>query len=222
MSYHLPIVLQEAPDKKRRTELKWVAGALGLAGVAIAVAIGLDDTRLSPYQLELWTLIAQSAAGLAVIGGGARYLYERKRELAWDKTRFILDLFTLFDDDADFRRARILIDVALDTGDESYLETITGPVRGMEQHEFVDRVALDRYMDFFDRLFTHLYITKTLSSEDTSSFWGYAIDMSQIGCVRRFALEWGYEDVLRLAQIFLDDAQRRDRLILKLGNRRVS
>ncbi len=108
--------------------MTWIALGVAVGGLAIGGAIGFDDLELSPYQLDLLKTLGSTLGGLAVLGGGARYLTERQRELAWNKTRFIIELFQVFDDDDDYRRARLLIDHAVDSGDEVYLEKLTGPL----------------------------------------------------------------------------------------------
>lgn len=206
----------------RRTAARWIGGGLGLAGISIALTIGLDDTHLSSYQLSVWDLAVKSVGGLALFGGIFKYFHQRRDQLAWDKTRFIVDLFKEFDRSTEYRRARRLVDEATDSGDDAYLRTLTGPIADLVATTRADRESLDRYLDFFDRLYTYVFITRTLSPQDVSSFWGYAIDIAHRPPLWDFALAWGYEDVLRLAESFDEAASAREQLIDRLDQEEES
>lgn len=185
----------------------------------IALAVALDDASLTDYQLQVVNSAVRAVGGLAVIAGGLRYLIDRNRELAWDKTRFISELFSEFDRNESCVRAKELIDHSFFSGDASYLHRILVSGGELSRQEWRDRLCVDRYLDFFDRLYTHLAITRTLSIADVSSFQGYVNDIYRSQEVARFALEWGYEDVLRFAEEFTEISEERDAVLVDLRER---
>ncbi len=191
------------------------AGAVAIAAASlIALGVAFDDAELTDYQLKLWDLAIKSVGALGAIGGVARYLYERRQELRWQKTRFIVELFQAFDEDADYQAAKGAVDLAgIVPEAEDLLARVLGHPEGLNQSEMKLRSSIDRYLDFFDRLYTYVFMTKTLTRDDVSSFWGYVIDIRNSPAVSRFALDWGYEDVIRLADKFDEAATARETLI---------
>lgn len=197
----------------------WISAAVLLGCGVIAATIGLDDSELSDYQIRLANLLVRSIGGVAVVAGGIRYLYERHQELSWQKTEFMTQLFSEFDRDERYERARVLVDLAFFVDDHSYLSTILASGGDLTAEQWKDRSTVDRYLDFFDRLYTHVFITRTLSVEDVSSFSGYVSDVYKSPPVRSFALEWGYEDVLVFAEAFNEGAKERDKKVDELRSR---
>lgn len=191
--------------------MRWVAGAVFAAGILVAAAIGFDDVELSLYQLRFARFLATLGGGIAVVLGALRYFLERQRELAWEKTKFMVELFREFEREMPLRRAQRLVDNARATGDESYLKAILGTLSNLTQEERNDRDAVDRYLDFFDHLYTYVFSTRTLSPDDVLSFSGYVTDILDVRAVSDFALEWGYDDVLDLALHFARRAAHRRR-----------
>lgn len=191
-----------------------VGVTLFLVGIlVIAAAIAFDDAHLTQYQLDLLDVGAKVLGGLAILFGAFRYLDERAQRLAWDKTRFIAELFQAFDNADDCQRARRLIDNAYHTGNFDQLTKLLGNRPDLTDEEWRDRDAVDRFLDFFDRLFTYVYITATLSPDDVSSFSGYVIQIRDNDALSRFALSWGYEDVLEFADRFDERANERVALV---------
>lgn len=151
-----------------------------------------------------------------MIIGAARYLVERRRELAWAKTRFIVELFEDFDQDAACQRAKDLIDFRFFSGDSSYLADILASGGNLTAEQWKDRACIDHYLDFFDRLYTHVDATKTLALADVKSFWGYVRDIYDTLEVLAFAIEWGYEDVVSFAEDFDVLARQREKRVTEL------
>lgn len=204
-----------------------------MIGVAlvVAAAIAFDDVTLTPYQLEVAQLLATFGGGLGVVISALRYISERQQELAWEKTRFMVQLFKEFEDDARLRRAQELVDVVTVSGDDARLKAALVPLGELfdaakrqrprwwsssaqtaATESLEDRLALDRYLDFFDHLYTYIFITKTLSTRDARSFSGYVGDIVYSKPLADFSLAEGYEDVLRLGLHFLEifDRERPD------------
>jgi hypothetical protein len=177
----------------------------------IALAVGFDDVELTRYQLRFSRFLATVAGGLGVLISAFRYIWERQKELAWEKTRFMAELFKEFEEDPTFRRAQELIDDSWASRDTSYLERILGPFKDLRERHKQDRRSIDRYLDFFDHLYTYVFITKTLSPSDVASFSGYAIDILDSPALSRFAIQMGYEDVLRLALFYRRKADDENR-----------
>lgn len=200
----------------------WAAAAVLAAAVVVAAAIGFDDASLTNYQLKIARLLVAIAGGLGVIISALRYVWERQRELAWQKTTFMAGLFKDFEQDKTLRRAQELVDrsrldsrdlfAALEPLDRLHAAAST-PWRRVHarltgardpREVLADRLALDRYLDFFDHLYTYIFLTKTLDAADVTSFSGYAIDVLDLEPLAQAAREWGYGDVLRLAIHFLE------------------
>jgi len=199
---------REGPAGRGSSSLLWLAGAIAIAGIAIAFAIGLGDHALTDYQLRFAQFGATIAGGAGVIISAIRYIWERQEELAWEKTKFMIDLFREFEAESRLRRAQELIDDAQATGDQTHLTRILGDLAGLDEDEINDRRAIDRYLDFFDHLYTYIFITRTLRPQDATSFSGYMIDVLDSEAVSEFAFRWGYEDVLKLAIHFRDQAEQ--------------
>lgn len=206
----------------------WTGASIALGLTAVAVAIGFDDATLSNYQLKVARLLVSAGGALGVIVSALRYVWERQRELAWQKTTFMVGLFKDFEQDKTLRRAQELVDrsryddadlrAALEPLDTLYKNAASARARagarlgpGREPREaLADRLALDRYLDFFDHLYTYIFLTRTLEAADVTSFSGYAIDILDSELLADAAREWGYGDVLRLAIHFLDLSAKRD------------
>lgn len=186
----------------------WIAFAILAAALLIGASIGFDDAELSDYQLKFVRLLATLLGGFAVVFGALRYIWERHQELAWEKTRFMVELFKEFEEDPNLRRAQLLVDYSWSSRDESRLKSALVPMHRLVTPQAAeDRKALDRYLDFFDHLYTYLFITRTLTPEEASSFSGYAIDILDSPTLSEWAFEWGYEDVLRLGIHFRENAR---------------
>ena len=198
------------------------AVALAVAGVLVAGAIGFDDVTLSNYQLEVARLLVSVGGGFGVVISALRYVWERQQELAWQKTTFMVGLFKDFEQDRSLRRAQELVDRSRedDTDLLAALEPLESLYRNASSTKarvsarmagrrdprevLADRLALDRYLDFFDHLYTYIFLTRTLNASDVTSFSGYAIDILDSEPLSKAAREWGYIDVVRLAVHFLD------------------
>ena len=200
----------------------WIAVAVAFGALSLSLAIAFDDYQLTAYQLEMAKLLISIAGGMGVIFSALRYVWERQKELAWQKTTFMVGLFKDFEHDPVLRRAQELVDLA--RYDSSRLKAALRPMDMLYREAGVrawprraaanssaealaDRLALDRYLDFFDHLYTYIYITKTLDAADVTSFSGYAIDVLDSELLSKFAFDWGYEDVLRLAIHFIELAE---------------
>ena len=208
-----------ATPKARRARW-WVwPTVVAVGAVSLGTAVAFDDWTLTSYQLRFLDVIAKVLAGGAVLFGAFRYLDERSRRLAWDKTRFIVELFEDFDEAEQCQVGRRLMDRAYHTNDFAYLEHILGDTSSLSETEWDDRDAIDRFLEFFDRLYTHVYITGTLIPADVSSFSGYVIQIRDSKCLSDFALRWGYEDVLEFAQRFRDNAAERVALVQRWRTR---
>lgn len=199
-----------------------LAVAVAAAGVLVAGAIGFDDATLSSYQLDVARLLISIGGGVGVVISALRYVWERQQELAWQKTTFMVGLFKDFEQDRSLRRAQELVDRSRE--DDRDLRAALEPLDGLYRNAgnskarlsarmagrrdsreiLADRLALDRYLDFFDHLYTYIFLTRTLDASDVTSFSGYAIDILDSEPLSKAAREWGYIDVVRLAVHFLD------------------
>jgi hypothetical protein len=125
-----------------------------------------------------------------------------QEELAWRKTQFIFQLAQDFDRDDTFQRAvqMLLVGAQLPAG--SNLSRILAPAsaNGLSPDEKRARYDVDRYLDFFDRIYYFTCVTETLSITDIKCFEWYVEQVSNTPELRSYAENQGYQNVLDLAQ----------------------
>lgn len=123
----------------------------------------------------------------------------RKDELAWRKTEFLADLGQRFDNDPTTREALALID-----GPEEVLHRLCETPTTQLPAEDLRRVhALDRYLDFFDRMYVYVFTTQTLTLDEAAVFSGY-LDVLDRPVVWDYADARGFGDSLRLHREYAD------------------
>lgn len=143
---------------------------------------------------------------LGLLGAAAGFFFDRwrerqvrKNELAWRKTEFLANLGERFDNDPSTRQALRLID-----GPEDALQAICStPTEQMTEDDLAKVHALDRYLDFFDRMYVYVFTTKTLSLEEAAVFSGY-LDVLDRQVVWNYAEARGFADALSLHREYAD------------------
>jgi len=125
-----------------------------------------------------------------------------EEELAWRKTQFIFQLAQDFDREATFQRAVQMLLVGAQMPAGSNLARILAPVSpsGLSPDEKRARYDVDRYLDFFDRIYYFTCVTMTLSITDIKCFEWYVEQVSNTPELEAYAKSQGYENVLELAQ----------------------
>jgi hypothetical protein len=163
-------------------------------------------------QLQLWNMILTTAATVTVvigaIAGAIKYFQERQRdrevrleELSWRKTQFVFELAENFDRDERFQVAYKMIEFGIGIPHGSTLARMLGPdIQVLSADEIEGRYTIDRYLDFFDRLYHFAFVTKFLNVRDLECFLWYLRRIGETQVIREYAAREGYGDVLVLYQ----------------------
>lgn len=124
-----------------------------------------------------------------------------EEELAWRKTQFVFQLAQDFDQDSRFQRAVQMLLVGAGVPAGSNLARILAPrdADGLSVDEKQARYDLDRYLDFFDRMYYFTCVTKALSIVDVGCFDWYVLTVSDTPALKAYAEREGYQNVLKLA-----------------------
>lgn len=154
--------------------------------------------------VEVTQTIIQGLGLLGLAGGAWRYFAEqsqdravRTEELAWRKTQFIIQLAADFYNDERTAKALKLLE-----GDPARLQRLVSTeVKELSDEELALVHCLDHYFDFFDRLHTFIFRTKTLTLDEASIFSGY-LDVLEDQQVKDFAGRRGYFDAVHLHEAF--------------------
>lgn len=144
------------------------------------------DTTVTFLSGTSWTWtwcteVAQThiqAAGLsALVGTAIAWLINRGRDrkvrredLAWRKSEFLLTLSQRFDEEPSTGRALLLLEGRDQTGLVRMLDAI---LQDLSDDEAQNRLALYRYLDFFDRLHAYIFITEAIAASEAMMFSGY-------------------------------------------------
>ena len=159
-------------------------------------------------KLELATLdLIVKATALVGAGWGAiRYFIERRRdrelrqeELAWRKTEFVFKLAQDFDQDERMQRCVQVIEFSGRIPDGSSLERILSyDVGVLRPEEWEKRYEIDRFLDFFDRLYHFAFVTKVLTIPDLEPFLWFIRRIGETAAIREYCIREGYADILVL------------------------
>ncbi len=162
---------------------------------------------MPPDSLQSASFLLSTVATVVLVAGalGAAYRYFqdrardraiRQEELAWRKTQFVLELADKFDHDEIFQRAIRIIDFGLDLPPGTTLEQILD--RELEQlnpEERRARYMIDRFMDFFDRLYHFSFVGGALRIEDLECFGWYTDRITKVKALADYANKFGYGDI---------------------------
>lgn len=150
--------------------------------------------------VEVGQLVVQAVGLLAIAIGAFRVIDERKnarlaneRELAWRKTQFLAELARGFETDSRNQAALKLID----SDPDGVRRLLLSEPRTLDEEDLERLHCLDRYFDFLDRLYTFVFVTKTLDLRDVMVFSGY-LDILDDGSLRDGVERRGYIDAALL------------------------
>lgn len=158
---------------------------------------------------DLWDAITKSVTSaialVAAIAGAVRYFRSRqheldlrREELAWRKTDLVVRLAEHFDNDPDIQAALKLMEFGDPAPFDKVAETLRNPVEELTMEELKYRYQIDRYCDFFDRLYQFVFVNQTLTEKDTACFTWYIRRIGQVPALTEFAKQNGYEDLLKM------------------------
>jgi hypothetical protein len=181
--------------------------------------------NLTEFQLQLWDTILKSVATIvaliAAIAGAFKYfrarhreLEVRREELAWKKTELIVRLSEHFDSDPNIQAALKLIELGIPISFKKVAHLLQKPIAKLSAKERQFRYQIDRFFDFFDRLYQFVCITKTLTTKDAECFTWYIRRIGQVPALTDFARENGYKDLLRLYDLYKPQFQTEEKGLL--------
>ena len=166
---------------------------------------------------ESWQTILQGLGLLGAAGAGARYLWDRNEERSWKKTQFLMELAKDFDSE---ERTKTAFRV-FDGPHEKLHHLLKTPKRQLKSKD-VDLVhCIDRYFDFFDRLYVFVYTIETLSLQEAMVFGGF-LDIMEDEQVRAYARSRGFGDVVTLADNMANLSYEREQSSNQVGKAAAS
>jgi len=139
---------------------------------------------------------------LSAVGGLVAYLIDKYRdrearrvELTWNKTQVILKLAENFSNDKQCQNALRIIQFK-----EESLKKLLGDKKSLTPLEIQDRLAVDRFLDFFDYLYHIVFKTKALEPIDFQCFLWYLRIIKDTPELKKYVdvEENGFKDVLIL------------------------
>ena len=152
------------------------------------------------------TSLGAIVALIAGIVGLVKYFQETRRDrqvrlddLAWRKTQFIIDLATGFDADEKYQRVFKLLSYGIGLPEGSSLShVLEEDTSSLTQEEIEVRYSIDRYLDFFDRLYSYVFVTHAIKISDIETFSWHLQQIASNENVTNFARREGYKKVLEL------------------------
>jgi hypothetical protein len=178
----------------------------------------MSTEELQFYDLVLKAITAFIALTIAV-AGVIKYFSSRKKEsqlrreeLAWKKTEFVFQLSKHFDEDKNIQSALQLIEFSSKSEQEKVQKILVQPVQQLLPDEILIRSQIDRYLDFFDRLYQFICITKTLSPIDAECFTWYIRRIGQVPILANYARDHGYGDLLTMYELFRPHFQTKEKI----------
>jgi len=164
-------------------------------------------------QLQLWDMILKSVTAVVALAaasaGAIRYFRARRREyvlrkeeLAWRKTDLVVRLAEHFDKDPNIQGGLRLIEFGVPITFEELAQILRSPVSSLSREQLDLRYQVDRFFDFFDRIYHFVCVTKTLTPKDAECFTWYIRRIGQVSALSDFARQNGYEDLLTLYELY--------------------
>jgi hypothetical protein len=152
--------------------------------------------------------IAVVAAFGGSVFGAVRYFNEqvkdreqRQQELRWQRSQFVLNLADTFEQDPRFQRALKMLAFGTELPAKSSLHRILAQETSDLSADELDALyALDRYLDFFDRLAYYVGQTEVLQVSDASVFADPLDQIVYDPDLHSYACREGYTEGVKLAE----------------------
>lgn len=138
---------------------------------------------------------------VSVIGGAFalwRFLLTRHAELAWRRTRFVFDQSRYLETDPELTEVLKLL-----TGNHpaASLDDVLDEDTSLDEEEVLRlKHALDKFLNFFDRMFYAVHVVCTLKLDELSVFSWYLEALLNEQELMAYCRDNGFHDVVRLAQ----------------------
>jgi hypothetical protein len=167
----------------------------------------MDPVQL---QLEIWgnilTTISTIILVSVAIGGVLKYFQEKRKdrelrqeELAWRKTQVVFQLADEINKDERFQTAYRLIEFGIGLPPGCSLAKLLGTDKEiLSKQEIELRYIIDRYLDFFDKLYHFTFVTHSLEVRDIEYFGWQIARIGETPEIRDFAMREGFDSILRL------------------------
>lgn len=127
----------------------------------------------------------------------------KQDELSWRKTQFVFELAHMLASDREHKVAHQIIEFGIGLPQNSTLARILlFNQEELDKEEIELRYVLDRYLDFFDRLYHFTFNTHSLKLPDLEIFGWYIGIIGETPAVRMYAERQGYDGVLILYNEF--------------------
>jgi len=167
--------------------------------------MNLYPCPVTTYQL--WDLIFKCISILAIFGGAFKYLSDRNYAVSQYNSKFIHELGLSFDNNNHHQEANRMIEITSRNhpyGGDTELKSVLKKwgkkelLPQLNQRELDVLFIIDRYLDFFDRIYHYVFVTKALRLKDAECFRWYLAKIVETQCVYDYAVNNGYEDVVKL------------------------
>jgi len=148
----------------------------------------MNELITTPWEF----IVIITGAGFALY----KYLDSRRRELDWQKTRFLFEQGQYIDNDPDIIKA-----IKILAGENPDLEI--GDIFGNNANEEVRAqywTGFDKLFNFLDRLAHTYFSLETLSGEEVRNFRWYLDEVIKNESIKSYCEDNGYQDVVKLAQ----------------------
>jgi hypothetical protein len=154
---------------------------------------------MSAFLTAHWQFFA--TAVISVLGAGIglwRFLSSRRGELSWRRTEFLFEQSTYLESDAELNEALQLIGGLHPAGSvEQVLSAQSSTLDDGERLRLTH--AVDKFLNFFDRLYYAFQVAETLQLAELKVFSWYLDFIRSSPALREYCEERGFADVLELA-----------------------
>lgn len=144
------------------------------------------------FDWQFWSALAAS------VWAAATYLERRRAELAWKRTEFLFTQAWLLDSDPDLREVLRVLEGR--RGDVSFAAILGDDPSLAPAARAEWRQQLDKFLNFFDRLYYAVYTAKTLRRSELAVFGWYLTRIGRDPALIAYCQRHGFEDVITLAR----------------------
>ena len=138
---------------------------------------------------------------VSVIGGAFalwRFLLTRQAELAWRRTQFVFEQAGYLETDPELSEVLKLL---TNNHPAVSLDDVLDEESSLEEEEVLRlKHALDKFLNFFDRMYYAVHVVCTLKLDELSVFSWYLDALLNEAGLRAYCEDNGYRDVIRLAE----------------------
>ncbi len=153
------------------------------------------DQLLSQHWQYFLTL------SVSVVGGAFalwRFLLTRHAELAWRRTHFVFEQARYLESDPELGEVLKLL---ANNHPAASLDDVLDEDTSLDDEEVLRlKYALDKFLNFFDRMYYAVHVVCTLKLDELSVFSWYLDALLNEQELKAYCRDNGYHDVIHLAQ----------------------